>query len=214
MSDKPLKTCTRCEVVKEHHCFYTQKSSADGLDSYCRKCRGELKTWRHRRKIRRCVRCKQTRTWLEFRMPDPGFPWRRICKECEAKDGEYMQGEGRKQRLHKVYKMTVEDYDAMLVAQNGRCAICDVLPTDKRNDSKERLTIDHDHTCCPRNDKTCGRCVRWLLCMRCNKMLGFADDKLDILLAAVLRLADRKGEGHEAFKGCRKALGDRNVAQE
>lgn len=54
-----------------------------------------------------------------------------------------------------------EKYDA----QNGLCAICLV---------NEATHIDHDHKCCPgHNDqrRTCGECVRDLLCRQCNVKL-------------------------------------------
>ena len=50
-----------------------------------------------------------------------------------------------------LYKLTPERYDAM--AEQG-CRVCG---------SKDDLRVDHDHSCCP-GQKTCGQCVRGLLC--------------------------------------------------
>lgn len=65
------------------------------------------------------------------------------------------------------YKMTVEDYDLMLEKQNNTCALCLKKP-------QELLVIDHDHACCP-GMKTCGNCIRGLLCTPCNMWMGVVD---------------------------------------
>ncbi|WP_443095051.1 endonuclease VII domain-containing protein [Rothia koreensis] len=69
------------------------------------------------------------------------------------------------------YKMTLSDYNKMLDAQGGGCAICGQKPSEAR-----RLSVDHDHACCP-SEKTCGACVRGLLCVTCNVWLGFYENK-------------------------------------
>jgi hypothetical protein len=51
-----------------------------------------------------------------------------------------------------------------------------------------RACVDHDHACCP-GAKSCGKCVRSLLCASCNKGIAmFADEpqRLDAA-AAYLR---------------------------
>ena len=45
----------------------------------------------------------------------------------------------------------------------------------------ERLTIDHDHACCPQNYGTCGKCNRGLLCGHCNSALGMAQESPRVL---------------------------------
>jgi hypothetical protein len=69
--------------------------------------------------------------------------------------------------------VTIADYDRMLEAQHGVCAICGNPPKTRR------LDVDHDH-------KT-GR-VRGLLCHRCNRTLAswITDDWLRKALGYLL----------------------------
>lgn len=62
--------------------------------------------------------------------------------------------------LKRAYNITEEQYQAMVVVQCGTCAVCGEIP-DKR------LSIDHDHNCCP-GASSCGKCIRGLLCQTCN----------------------------------------------
>lgn len=59
--------------------------------------------------------------------------------------------------LKRKYGITIEQYDAMLLAQGGLCAICKTLSTHKK-----RMHVDHDHET--------GQ-VRGLLCSPCNTAL-------------------------------------------
>ena len=64
--------------------------------------------------------------------------------------------------LKKTYGITIDDYDVLLDAQGGKCAIC------KGGTSKRHFAVDHNH----RN-----RRIRGLLCARCNSGLArFMDD--------------------------------------
>jgi hypothetical protein len=70
------------------------------------------------------------------------------------------------------YGLSAGQFDAMLAAQGGRCAICG------REFGEKTPHIDHDHACCS-SKSSCGRCVRGLLCQACNQGLGnFKDDPL------------------------------------
>lgn len=76
----------------------------------------------------------------------------------------------------KAYDLTFEQYDAMVVAQEGKCAIC---RTDKPGGKGKNWRIDHCH------DR---KQVRELLCHSCNTGLGLFKDKIELLLAAVAYL--------------------------
>lgn len=67
------------------------------------------------------------------------------------------------------YNLTRDAYDAVLAAQGGACAICRQQPR------AVKLAVDHDHSCCPA-DKSCGKCVRGLLCVHCNRAVGLLKD--------------------------------------
>lgn len=83
----------------------------------------------------------------------------------------------RKGRLKFYFKITLEQYDEILEAQDGVCAIC------KQPPMLIRLSVDHDHKCCP-GRKSCGKCVRGLICQRCNAVLGYIES--GNLLGAIL----------------------------
>lgn len=75
----------------------------------------------------------------------------------------------RKCKLKKL-GMTVEQYEKIYRSQNGMCGICGGPPNSLG------LVIDHCH-------KT--GAARGLLCAGCNSMIGFAQDREEVLLAGV-----------------------------
>ncbi len=73
--------------------------------------------------------------------------------------------------LRRRYGITAEQYDAMLAAQGGRCALCGRKP------GRARLALDHDH----RNGA-----VRSLLCSTCNReVVGNLDRHPELLPRAI-----------------------------
>lgn len=81
--------------------------------------------------------------------------------------------------LRSKYGLTREAYDEMKAHQGGGCAICGA-PESLRG---TRLAVDHDHSCCP-GRRSCGACVRGLLCNECNTLLGKAGDDPERLMRA------------------------------
>jgi len=75
-------------------------------------------------------------------------------------------------RAKKVYGINKEDYENLLVAQGGRCAIC---RADSPGRDDQFFAIDHDHAT---------GVVRGLLCQRCNSGLGFFLDNPELMREA------------------------------
>ena len=121
--------------------------------------------------LRKCNKCETYQTLDEFypskKSKDGIDTW---CKMCHFA-----------KKLRRQYKLTPDTYGAILLSQGGACAICKTPPDGKR------LSVDHDHSCCP-GEVTCGECVRGLLCDNCNWWLGLIDDDLGRLTEAELYL--------------------------
>ena len=83
------------------------------------------------------------------------------------------------------FKITVEQYRQMHTAQDGLCAVCR-KPEDaifEKDGTPQRLAVDHDHACCS-GSRSCGKCIRALLCSSCNSALGLMrDDEARLMLA-------------------------------
>jgi len=88
-----------------------------------------------------------------------------------------------KERQRK-FGITMKQYCDMLLAQDGKCAICKQVETATRNGKIKTLAVDHCHDT--------GN-IRGLLCAQCNTMIGKAKDDRNILLSAVKYLDKHVG---------------------
>jgi len=118
--------------------------------------------------------CRKGKHWLPvsnfgpYARSSDGLSYR--CLQCASDQ----------HRLRR-YGLTLERYDEILASQGGGCAICGEQCATGR-----QLAVDHDHGCCavPPSDRTCGKCVRGLLCASCNNALGAFRDSPRLLLIA------------------------------
>jgi hypothetical protein len=78
--------------------------------------------------------------------------------------------------FRKKYGIDFAEYQRMLIAQKGVCAICEQPETKLQNGSIRMLSVDHNH-------KT--GAVRGLLCANCNMAIGYACDDVSILQKAI-----------------------------
>ena len=86
-------------------------------------------------------------------------------------------------KAKQLYGLSPEQYDDILLGQEGKCEVCRVEMTAESH-KKTSVAVDHDHACCPGN-KSCGKCIRGMLCSMCNFMLGFANDNVETLANAI-----------------------------
>jgi len=99
---------------------------------------------------------------------------------------EWNRTYGRAATLKSKFKMTVLDYDTMFEAQGLACAICGTTDATK-------WCVDHDHACCPvgrsGTRRTCGKCVRGILCDPCNVGIAKLKDNPEIMASAIKYLS-------------------------
>lgn len=101
-------------------------------------------------------------------------------KNWARRNTEHVAGYNRRRSIAR-HGLTDERYEKMLSEQNGLCAICKRPPTVF---GVKYLDIDHDHRCCP-GVYSCGKCVRGLICIACNRALGLFQDNPEILRVAL-----------------------------
>ncbi len=94
------------------------------------------------------------------------------CGNCAFKDN-----------LMKNYRITVSEYNTLLVNQDNKCAVCGALASESRLPGPKHafgLVIDHCHI----TDT-----VRGLVCNHCNRLLGACGDDIGTLAKAIGYLA-------------------------
>ena len=77
----------------------------------------------------------------------------------------------RKSRLT-AYGLTQAQFDLLLDAQVYSCGMC-YQPFAEG----QLIHVDHDHACCNEKLRSCGKCVRGLLCITCNIALGHIEGR-------------------------------------
>jgi hypothetical protein len=88
-----------------------------------------------------------------------------LCNRCDYRECE-------KPKLHRGYNHNLPPgrLEELLEARGCACEICGVPLTI------DTVRVDHDHRCCPGRRRSCGKCIRGLLCSGCNTGLGQLGD--------------------------------------
>jgi len=211
-----LKSCPDCGQSKPLDDFPPAKRRTDGRGTYCRHYMSARSRASYRRKVeatgrtvreaaptpagtKRCPDCEQFKRLDDFPRSSAAKDGRHTyCKPCHNHRGREtrhrLYGGSRNYHLVQRYGITAAQYDAMLAAQDGRCALC-----------RERLAehVDHDHVF--------GN-VRGLLCSCCNQGLGNFRDQLAVVRAAADYLERTTWSRHQEGSGVYRLTSSRPAA--
>jgi hypothetical protein len=138
-----MKTCTQCRAEKPLSAFPVRKD------------RGTART--------ACKDCTR----------DAQRAWRQSRPNYEKDRYQQTKVETRERHLVRKYGVSLADYERMLAAQDGLCAICGTTEDTQHNNV---FHVDHCHAT--------GR-VRGLLCRGCNHVLGHLKDDPEALRRAI-----------------------------
>ena len=152
-----VKLCKKCGALKALAEFYKNRGARDGLRPECKACTNAIRLRRYRQNPEREI--ARVRAWQRA---NP-----RRVKAWSEKNRDKRLKKLREIHLRNKFNLRVEEYDAILEAQGGVCALCESLPT-----AGISLHVDHDHGT--------GE-IRGLLCVRCNNALGLFREDPDLL---------------------------------
>lgn len=170
------KKCSKCKQTKSTLLFNRNIASRDGFSGICRDCDcREVEKYRakHLKEIQQNERDRFAANPEKFLARN-----RQVYHDRPA---ELNALRGRANNLRK-YNLTLDQYDQMLLAQGGVCAICAEPPVKKRT-----LDVDHNHETGEN---------RGLLCGSCNRGIGhFRDDVVFLVNAAIylLKFLSKRG---------------------
>jgi hypothetical protein len=181
------KRCSKCGVTKPTIEFGVNHHRGGRIRSSCKACESEYKkTYQVRVQQRdhiepdtiQCVSCGQRKFPEQFNKNIQNITGRQSeCRSCNgekrwlfrSKNSERFRERSFTDKLKRNFNLTIEDYNKMVLDQNGVCKICGQPETSK---VVTRLSVDHCHST--------GK-VRGLLCKSCNSALGQAKDNIDLL---------------------------------
>jgi hypothetical protein len=141
--NKGRKKCSRCGIIKNLLEFPKDSKTLDGYNYQCKNCRSKWK--------------KQHKEYYHLYYEKTKHLASKVKRQCY---------------LRLKYNLSVEEYNRMLEAQNGVCAICGKNETRICKGSKCNLSVDHNHET--------GK-IRALLCSNCNVMLAKCEENLEWL---------------------------------
>ena len=132
-----------------------------------------------------CPKCEKWLPLDDFSKKPSNQPSGRsaYCKPCSSTYNTKIYSQNPNHKAHQrdymrhyYYGVKAEQFQELWKRQDGRCAAC--------GDPLEVPYIDHDHACCPQQ-KSCGKCIRGLLCRGCNFGLGAFHDSIVRLQGAI-----------------------------
>lgn len=166
-----MRTCTICTTTKPLEEFVPDRRYTADRRPECKPCFSRIGLRNRRRGLvlpesKTCGACGLAKPSLDFGLDKRNAD--QLRNNCLACAGKPTTDQLRARSLRFHYGMTVEEYDALLTAQGGVCAVCKAgPPTEGR---QKYLAVDHCHQ---------DGHVRGLLCNSCNTALGLLGDDVD-----------------------------------
>lgn len=135
---------------------------------------------------KRCSRCRKYKAFDEFYKDKTlAYGLRTECIICrrEIEKGYYHRDKSKSRARFRryLYGIEPEDFERMWEEQGRACKMCGVHLDKEFGRMKNTCHVDHDHET--------GK-VRGLLCLQCNSLLGMAQNRPGILLAAMRYLKE------------------------
>ena len=153
-----MKRCKKCGLTKPFDDFYREKACADGYRPECKSCNLAGRKAKYREDPKKEI--ARVRAWQQRN--------REHVNEYHKRYRAQHRDELREGHLRRTYGLTIDEYERLVDAQGGGCAICGDGPLDGQS-----LHVDHS-----------GQIVRGALCVRCNNGLGQFKDEPDLLTRA------------------------------
>ncbi len=172
-----FKACSTCMLTKPYSEFSRYRRNPDGFHWTCKSCVSEYRK-DHYDKDR-----KKNKEWLA-RNPGKVAEYYRRYKNRNLESKRRL---GRAGGLRRRYGMTTDQYEVMLLLQDGSCVICQTPAIPNKP-----LHVDHDPDT---------NVVRGLLCGSCNRGIGMFKHKPDIIRKAADYLDENNGDGKRWFFG-------------
>jgi len=175
-----FRTCPKCNKEKPSSEFNKSNHRTDGLCTYCKECgaqRKRVQEDKNRERVfiqlpqyKKCPGCNLEKSGADFyKSKRTATGLNDYCKKCTL-----IRARKRK------YGVSEDWVDLTFETQQGKCAICDSPPKNRR------LQVDHDHL----TNKP-----RGLLCGKCNTGLGHFKDNLTFLDTAKIYLVETSAFG-------------------
>ncbi len=146
------KICPKCKIEKQHSDYHKDLRKNGGIRNRCKACcKAETNSWREKNKAHYN---NYTAMWRS-KNPD---------KQHATE-------------IKRLYGLSIEKYNEMLLAQDLKCKIC-----GKQHDSSRkrgRLYVDHCHD---------SNQIRGLLCGACNSAIGYFNHNIEIIKKSILYL--------------------------
>lgn len=182
-----FSVCKKHGKYYEDEAYITKTSKySGGISLKCKKCAHEKRVIHYAKNREKAI--KDAATWKKenrkrvielvqkdrINNPEKYKKWRDEYYERNKKDINT-------RAICRYHGLDIQSYEAMIKAQDNKCAVCGKTETRKFRGKDMRLCVDHDHVT--------GK-IRGLLCHDCNTGLGKFLDSPDLLTKAAIYLME------------------------